>query len=87
MATAIRPYTVKDNTTGAVRLVRAANQAAARSHVARDRFAVEVASANEVIDLMSAGIKVEDATPEPTTAPTQPAAQTQLTAQTPLIQD
>lgn len=60
MAT-IRPYIITHKSTGARRLVRAASRTTARSHVARDQFTVEIASANDVIDLLQAGLAVEDA--------------------------
>ncbi|CDN87380.1 hypothetical protein BN948_01802 [Hydrogenophaga intermedia] len=65
MATNTRPYVVTDKTSGTKRLVRATSQATARSHVARDRFAVEAASANDVLDLIATGVKAEDAAAEP----------------------
>lgn len=64
MATATRPYVVKDKITNKTRLVRATSQAAARNHCARDQFSVEAASANDVIDLIGQGHKVEEARAE-----------------------
>ena len=64
MAVPTRPYVVTNRATGVQRLVRAPNQAQARNFVARDQYAVDVASANDAIDLIAAGVKVEDATAE-----------------------
>lgn len=58
-------------------LVRATNPAQAARHVTRSRFSVEVASQDDLIRLMGASVKVEDATVEPPTlqppAPQPPA--------------
>lgn len=44
------------------RLVRASNQAAqARNFAARDQFAVDVAGQQTLVDLLAAGVKVEEA--------------------------
>lgn len=48
-----------------VSLVKAANQAQAIRHVARNTFQIEVASAVQVADLIVAGVKVENASAEP----------------------
>lgn len=42
-------------------LVRASSQAQAIGHVVRNRYAAEVASQTQLVDLVTAGIKVEDA--------------------------
>jgi hypothetical protein len=63
MATATRPYIVADKS-GAQRIVQAINQAQALRHVATDQFTVKAASASEVIDLMTAGVKPETASNE-----------------------
>ena len=59
----VRPYIVSDKQ-GAQRIVQAANQAQALRHVATDQFTVKAASASEVIDLMTAGVKPETASAE-----------------------
>ncbi len=53
--------------TPTVRLVRAANVAAAFRHVAESLIAAEVATQDALVALLSAGVKVEDAA-----APTLP---------------
>lgn len=62
MATTTRPYKVTNTATGEVRLVQAGNQAQARNFVARNQYAVESASGNDVIEIMQAGVKPEVAT-------------------------
>lgn len=59
MSTPKRIYIVKDN--DARRLIRAANVAQARNHVARDTLQVAVASQDELVSLVSGGARVEDA--------------------------
>lgn len=59
-----RIYEVKDKETGKVSLVKATTQAQSLRYVARDKFAVEVASAVRVAELMADGAKVKDATAE-----------------------
>lgn len=59
-----RIYEVKDNETGKVSLIKATTQAQSLRFVARDKFAVEVASAIRVAELMADGAKVLDATAE-----------------------
>lgn len=56
-----RIYTVSDVTNEPVksRLVRASNASAARNYVARDQYVVEVASQQELVDLLNEGVKVE----------------------------
>lgn len=56
MATATRIYKV-----AAKRLVRAANAAQARNHVARESITVEVASQDDLVTMVAAGTKVETA--------------------------
>ena len=63
----IRIYKITSKDTGGVSLVKAGSQAQAMSHVAKSEFAISVATAMEVADLVSAGIKVEDAAKEETT--------------------
>ena len=59
-----RPYKVTDKETGTVRLVLASSQSQTRNYVAGQRYSVDTANANDVIDLMSAGVKPETATEE-----------------------
>lgn len=59
MATATRPYVVVENETQVEHLVQATNQSQARNFVARSKYSVKAASANDVIDLMAKGIKPE----------------------------
>lgn len=56
MATATRIYKV-----AGTRLVRAANVAQARNHVARESIAVEVASQDDLVTMVGGGTKVETA--------------------------
>lgn len=51
---------------GAVVLVKASNQAQALRHVAKAAYTVRYATSVEVADHMGAGVKVHDATREPT---------------------
>ena len=62
MTTPTRVYIT--NQAGVVRLVRAANVAQARNHVARDSISVEVASQDNLIAYLTAvpPLPVEDAT-------------------------
>ena len=60
-----RIYSVTDGATAITRLVRAANQAQALSHVARSTFSVQVASQNELVAQLQSGTKVEEAGAEP----------------------
>lgn len=59
MSTPKRIYIVKDN--DARRLIRAANVAQARNHVARDTLQVAVASQDDLVSLVLGGARVEDA--------------------------
>lgn len=45
-------------------LVRAANRHQALSHVARATMKVEVATQDDLVELLSAGVKVQEASPE-----------------------
>lgn len=61
--TATRIYAVIDNNNpAATRLVRSTNPATARSHVVRERFSVEVAPQETLVNLLGEGVKVETAT-------------------------
>jgi hypothetical protein len=53
-----RIYLVRNKTTGALALVESAHPSTALRHVASTAFDVQVASAKEVADLMTAGAKV-----------------------------
>lgn len=55
-----RIYVVTDGTNTA--LVRAISRAQAIAHIARSRFSVRVASQDDIVTLVSAGIAVDDAT-------------------------
>lgn len=63
MATPKRVYIIRNTTTGDERLVRAINASQARNHVARDTFAVAVASQNQLVELLTGEerMTVEDA--------------------------
>lgn len=54
------------------RLVRSGHPATALMHVARDVATVSVATQEEIVDCMSAGIKVEDAKAETAAASNEP---------------
>ena len=56
-----RVYAVRDNTNGTTRLVRAINVAAALRHVVRIAYTVDVASQDDLIELLTSGVPVEDA--------------------------
>lgn len=62
--TATRIYAVTNKETGFEHLVRAANQAQAIRHAARNQFAVEVATQDQLVELIAAGVKVEEAVTE-----------------------
>jgi hypothetical protein len=59
MATATRPYIVTDAFANTTRIIQATSQAQARNFVARDRYTVKAASANELIEIMATGVKPE----------------------------
>lgn len=56
-----RIYLVKNTENGGDHLVRAHNQAQAVRHVARKQFECEVASQDDLVELVASGVKVEDA--------------------------
>lgn len=60
MATDTRVYHSRHKTTGKVRLLRAISRASAYRHVAEDEFELSIASQDQLIDAMNAGVKVED---------------------------
>lgn len=62
---ATRIYVITDRRTDAQRLVRAVNQSTAIRHCARDTFGAAVAAQDTLVDLVTAGVKVEDAGSEP----------------------
>ncbi|MFA9204947.1 MAG: hypothetical protein ACEQSH_00665 [Bacteroidia bacterium] len=57
-----RIYLISDKQTDAQVLVRAASQAIAIRHVVRDRFSAAVAAQETLVDLLTAGQLVQDAT-------------------------
>lgn len=57
-----RIYLISDKQTDAQVLVRAASQAIAIRHVVRDRFSAAVAAQEALVDLLTAGQLVQDAT-------------------------
>ena len=57
-----RIYLVTDQESKAKRLIRAGSQAQAIRHAAQSRFAIEVASQNDLVQLLAAGQAVESAT-------------------------
>ncbi len=56
-----RIYLVTDRETQAMRLIRAGNQAQAIRHAAQSRFAIEVASQDDLVQLLASGQAVESA--------------------------
>lgn len=54
-----RVYIVEAKADGAERLIRSANALQARSHVAKDSYETRVASQDDLIRLVAAGVKVE----------------------------
>ena len=60
--TTTRIYSVFDSEVGVTHLVRAATKAQAVNHVVRSRFEANVATQEELILLMSNGVRVEDST-------------------------
>lgn len=61
MSTPTRIYVVTDKTTQAKALARASTQASALRSVIADRFEVEVASQEVLVDLITKGAKVIEA--------------------------
>jgi hypothetical protein len=58
-----RIYVVSDSTeAGGQHLVRAASPAAAIRHVVRERYKAAVAAQETIVELLTAGQRVEDAT-------------------------
>lgn len=68
-----RIYAVRDKShNGIIALVDATSQAAARSHIARKSFGIELASQRDVIEATKAGVEVEEAGVEPADEKTLP---------------
>lgn len=61
MAVPQRIYVITDRTTDRQRLVRAINPSQAIRHVVYGTFSAAVAAQETLVDLMSAGVKVETA--------------------------
>lgn len=74
-----RIYNIYDNETKSSFLVRADSQHQAVRHVVKNRFAVTVASQDDLISLIARGIVVQDATAEPKTLAPEPAPVIELT--------
>lgn len=64
MSTPTRIYVVTDTEDGAQRLVRATNQSQALRLATKDRFAVDIASQDDLVALISNGVPVLEATSE-----------------------
>lgn len=60
MATHKRIYTVK-GTDGSKRLVKAVSQPQAIHHVAKSMFSASIPSPDELVELVKAGVEVEEA--------------------------
>lgn len=58
--TPTRIYRVTENGSGAVRLIRGTTKAGVRAFAARDAFTVEVASQDDLVNLVAQGKKVEE---------------------------
>jgi hypothetical protein len=54
-----RIYIVKNNTTGTVRLIKSTVVSQAVAHAAKQEFTAHVASQDELVDNLNAGVKVE----------------------------
>jgi hypothetical protein len=57
-----RIYIVKNNVTGSVRLIKASVVSQAIAHASKQEFEAHVATQDELVDNLNAGIKVERAT-------------------------
>jgi hypothetical protein len=64
-----RIYKVTDTALNVARLVRASTPAQAVGHVTRVRFAVKVASQDEIVDALNDDVTVETAGEEPPAPP------------------
>ena len=60
MTAPTRIYAVTNRETGFEHLIRATNQAQAVRHAARNQFTVDVATQDQLVELVAAGVKVED---------------------------
>jgi len=60
MAATTRIYIVFDKATSDVRLVRATHPSHALQHVARDTFSSRVATQDDLIDALAAGVHIEN---------------------------
>lgn len=60
--TPTRIYAVQRNASGTMRLVRATSQAQALRHVAVDEYDVDVATQDQLVAAVGAGVQVETAT-------------------------
>ena len=60
MSAPTRIYLVRDIATGHQRLIRAGTPAQAVRHAARSQFNVEVASQDDLVAALSAGVSVEE---------------------------
>lgn len=54
-----RIYIVKNNTTGAVRLIKSTVVSQAIAHAAKQEFTAHVASQDDLVDGLNAGLKIE----------------------------
>ena len=57
-----RIYIVKNNVTGSVRLIKASVVSQAIAHASKQEFEAHVATQDELVDNLNAGVKVERAT-------------------------
>ena len=64
--TTTRVYAITNKTTKTPRLVRATHPSTALRHVAADAFTVRVASQDDLLTAIAAGVKVEIVTAEQT---------------------
>jgi len=73
-----RVYVVTDRETGVKRLIRAGHQAQAIRHAAQEQFDVAVASQDALIELITGGHAIEDASrSEAGSKPDEPPAEVQ----------
>jgi hypothetical protein len=66
MAANTRIYQVVHKASNTIRLVRATHQASALRHVSSDAYECSVASQEDIVTAMEAGIRPEDVKAEPT---------------------
>ena len=60
-----RIYLVKNNVTGSVRLIKASVVSQAITHASKQEFEAHVATQDELVDGLNAGIKIEKASINP----------------------